>query len=120
MKYLTAQQRRPRFLLALGTGLVLAAALGARPAAAAPYCDVPLKVKLTPDVPSPSDVGFLNSLLGNHPQYRLVYRGHDTDDSDDIHVMLAGPGPDYLCWAVIETMRRDGRIVFVQRDYSPG
>jgi hypothetical protein len=57
-------------------GLLLLALLGSESAAAAPGedCTARLTVALTPDVPDASDVGFLSSLLGNHPAYRLDLR----------------------------------------------
>jgi hypothetical protein len=112
MKHSKANPGR-RLLLFLGVGVMLSALPGGGKAetAAPGACDLQLTLELTPDVPNPSDVGFLSSLLGNHPEYRLILQGRD--DQDDILVELTGPGPDYLCRDVIQTMRRDGRILSV-------
>jgi hypothetical protein len=77
-------------------------------------CDVRLTVELTPDVPNPIDAGFLSSLLSNQVGYLLSVR---RERSDSLLVLeLTGPGPDYLCQNVIETIRRDGRVLFVHVD----
>jgi hypothetical protein len=80
-------------------------------------CDLQLSVKLTPDVPSSRDAGFLSSLLGNQSGYQLTLRRQRGDA--DIDLELTGPGPDYLCQSVVEAIRRDGRVVFVQVDPDP-
>jgi hypothetical protein len=74
-------------------------------------CDVRLLVELTPDVPDPRDVGFLGSLLSDHVSYELSLRRERSDSA--IVVELTGPGPDYRCQNVIETIRRDGRVLSV-------
>jgi len=74
-------------------------------------CVVRLRVHLTPDVPDPRDLGFLSSLLNNHPGYRLTLRRESSDT--DIVLDLTGPGPDDRCQNVIETMRKDGRVLAV-------
>jgi hypothetical protein len=73
-----------------------------------------LSVELTPDVPNPRDDGFLSSLLGNKVDYQLIYRGQIDSDSDDILLELVGPGPEYRCRAVIQEMRRDGRVLSIR------
>ena len=99
-----------RFVLV--ADLALSSTLSGSATAATPApCDMPLTLRLTPDVPNPSDAGFLSSLLSNHPDFRLVYRGRSEDDS--LHVELIGPGPDYLCRRVIRVMRRDGRVLSI-------
>jgi hypothetical protein len=86
-----------------------AASLSANAVAAAPaLCDLQLTVKLTPDVPDPSDAGFLRSLLGNHPGYRLTMLHQHSGSVLDLE--LTGPGPDYLCHDVIDAIRKDGRV----------
>jgi hypothetical protein len=107
---------RAALLFSVAAG-VLATMTSAGAAEAAPpgWCDVSLAVELTPDVPNPSDVGFLSSLLSNHPDYRLVFRGRSEDDSA-VLLELIGPGPDYVCRSVLQTMRRDGRILSVHLD----
>jgi hypothetical protein len=102
------------------TAMTLAAmALATATASASPeYCDIRLHVELTPDVPDPSDMGFLGSLLGNQVDYELTLR-RERDDSD-IVLELTGPGPEYRCRQAIETIRRDGRVlsVHVRRNES--
>ena len=74
-------------------------------------CDVRLTVELTPDVPNPTDEGFLGSLLSNQVDYLLRLR---RERSDSLLVLeLTGPGPAYRCRNAIETIRRDGRVVSV-------
>lgn len=77
-------------------------------------CDVRLTVELTPDVPDESNPGFISSLLSNHPEYQLDLLRRD--DPSLIELELFGPGPDYRCHEVIETMRRDARVVAVRVD----
>ena len=93
--------------------LALASAAASNPAtASAPGpCDLKLTVELTPDVPNPSDPGFLSSLLSNHPAYQLILL--QQRDSSVIGVELTGPGPESGCRHVVETMRRDGRVLSV-------
>ncbi|MGO9852761.1 MAG: hypothetical protein ACLPTM_14250 [Steroidobacteraceae bacterium] len=71
-----------------------------------------LTVELTPDVPNADDAGFLSSLLSNHPEYRLDLLR--LDDPSLIELELAGPGPEYLCQSVIETMRKDARVLSIR------
>jgi hypothetical protein len=80
-------------------------------------CDLRLSVKLTPDVPSSRDTGFLSSLLGNQSGYQLTLQRQRGDS--DIDLELTGPGPEYLCQSVVDAIRRDGRVVFVQVDPDP-
>ena len=86
-----------------------AASLSSNAVAAAPaQCDLQLTVELTPDVPVPSDAGFLSSLLGNHPGYRLTMLQERAASVLDLE--LTGPGPEYLCHDVIDAIRKDGRV----------
>jgi hypothetical protein len=71
-------------------------------------------VEVTPDVPNPSDGGFLSSLLGNHLDYQL-FLVRVVDDTH-IDLQLQGPGPDDRCQAVIDSMRNDGRVLSIQVD----
>jgi hypothetical protein len=89
----------------------------AQPAPVAP-CDMRLRVELTPDAPDPRDAGFVNSLLGNHPDYRLTLQRRDPDSSSVIALDLTGPGPEAGCREVVKSMRNDPRVTFVevQRD----
>jgi len=75
-------------------------------------CDLRLVVGLTPDVPDPSDAGFLSSLVGNHPSFGLTLT--EQLHGSVILAELTGPGPGYLCDKVIDSMRKDGRVEFVR------
>ena len=77
-------------------------------------CDMPLRVALTPDVPDPRDAGFVSSLLGNHPDYRLTLQQQDPDNSSVIALDLTGPGPEAGCREVVKSMRKDARVVSVE------
>lgn len=73
-------------------------------------CDVRLTVELDPDVPDARSDGFLSSLLNRHFNYRLELLRQDDQDPAVLEVELRGPGPQYRCQQVIETMRRDARV----------
>lgn len=106
------------FLCGVALTLLLGLLAAATAAAAEPLsCDVQLTVELTPDVPDPSDAGFLSSLLNNHPGYRLeLVRALDPAL---VQLELSGPGPGYLCVGVIDTMRKDARVLSVRIDEGP-
>lgn len=102
--------------------VMLIAALGSNAAAAdSPRsCDLSLTVELWPDVPDASDAGFLSSLLSNHTSYRLTLRQQRSSTVVDLD--LTGPGPDERCEKVVDSMRRDGRVLSVhvqQADANP-
>ena len=97
------------FAVLMSLALASAAASNAAAAATPASCDLELTVALTPDVPNPRDRGFLSSLLSNHPAYQLVLR--EQRDSSVIGVELTGP--DYGCRDVVDTMRRDGRVLSI-------
>jgi hypothetical protein len=98
---------------ALGLTLWETPVLGAGFAASLPAaCDLRLVVQLTPDVPNPRDPGFLSSLLGNHPSYRLNLR-QERDDSLLV-LDLTGPAPDDGCQSVVDAMRKDARVIFIR------
>jgi hypothetical protein len=80
-------------------------------AAAPPSCSMSLDVELTPDVPNARDAGFLSSLLGDHPAYRLVLQR----EIDDTHLILqlTGPGTEDDCEDVVDSMRDDSRVVSI-------
>jgi hypothetical protein len=102
-----------------GAAVLLASVLlctTASAAAPAP-CQVRLTVELTPDVPEPTDAGFLGSLLSNQVNYRLSLH---RERSDSLLVLdLTGPGPQYRCRNAIEAIRRDGRVLSVHVHKSP-
>jgi hypothetical protein len=94
---------------------VLAAVLGSCVAAASPaVCNMRLTIELTPDVPDPLDSGFLSSLLNNKVSYRLTLLSQQPGSV--IVTELVGPGPEYRCRNVVETMRKDGRVLSVHLD----
>jgi hypothetical protein len=80
-------------------------------------CVVELSVELTPDVPNPRDPGFLSSLLSNQPGYHLTLRRVSSETV--IVVDLSGLGPADRCQNVIETMRKDGRVLAVNEPGVP-
>ena len=74
-------------------------------------CEMQLAVRLTPDVPNPRDAGFLSSLLDNETGYELTLR---RQEAGSIVVLdLSGRGSAASCRQVVETMRRDGRVLSV-------
>ena len=83
-------------------------------AASLPVCDMRLDVVLTPDVPDPREIGFLSSLLNNHPGYQLTLL--DEEPGSFVVLHLSGPGPGYRCEDVIDTMRRDGRVLSIDAE----
>jgi hypothetical protein len=85
----------------------------AQPAPVAP-CDMLLRVELTPDVPDPRDARFVNSLLSNHPDYRLTPQRREPDNSSVIALGLVGPGPEAGCREVVKSMRKDARVISVE------
>jgi hypothetical protein len=76
-----------------------------------PSCSLHLAVELTPDVPNVRDGGFLSSLLGDHPGYRLTLQS----EIDDTHLILqlTGPGTPDACENVVDSMRDDGRVLSI-------
>jgi hypothetical protein len=100
-------------------GAVLASVLiCATASAAAPApCHVRLTVELTPDVPNPTDPGFLGSLLSNRVDYLLSLRRERSDTL--LALELTGPGPDDRCQNAIEAIRRDGRVLSVRVNNAP-
>jgi hypothetical protein len=93
--------------VALVSGLASNTSIAAAPA----DCDVRLTIELTPDVPHPTDAGFLDSLLSNQVDYQLSLRRERSDSL--LVVELTGPGPAYRCHDAIQTIRRDGRVLSV-------
>ena len=98
-------------VLAAAAALVAAYPLSADDPMATPKCALRLSLEVTPDVPNPTDSGFVSSLLGNHPGFQLWV----LSKVDDTHVelQLQGPGPDQNCQDVVESMRNDGRVASI-------
>jgi hypothetical protein len=99
----------------MGAFLLLAMhPLRADPPMSPPTCAMRLSLEVTPDVPDPTDGGFLSSLLGDHPTYQLFLLSRD----DDTHVtlQLQGPGPAERCREVITSMSHDGRVQSIQEN----
>jgi len=97
----------------LGVPLV-AGSFGLAHAGAVVSCEERLTVKVTPEVDNPADLGFLGSLLSGHPDYRLALQQHD--EPSVMVLDLTGPGPADQCRNVIETMRKDKRVLSVRVD----
>jgi hypothetical protein len=111
--------KRWRPALGIFGAVVLASVLVSRTASAATpaSCHARLTVELTPDVPNPTDTGFLGSLLSNRVNYLLSVR---RERSDSLLVLdLTGPGLDYRCQNAVETIRRDGRVLSVRVNNAP-
>ena len=108
---------RPRMGIFGAVALASMLPFGTAAAAAPAPCHVQLTVELTPDVPDPTDAGFLSSLLSNRVNYLLSVR---RERSDSLLVLdLTGPGPDYHCRNAIEAIRRDGRVLSVHVNKTP-
>jgi hypothetical protein len=75
-------------------------------------CALHLAVTLTPDVPDPSDSGFISSLLNDHSAYRLTLQ--QVRDSNHLDLQLYGPGTDHSCSEVVGSIRKDARVQSVQ------
>jgi len=75
---------------------------------APPQCALRLSLEVTPDVPNPTDPGFISSLLGDNVGFNLFLLKR----VDDTHVnlQLQGPGEMSNCRAVVRSMREDGRV----------
>lgn len=97
-----------------GAALLIAAICACGLAEASPRmtCAERLTIKLTPDIPDPSDPGFLSSLLSNQVGYQLLLRGK----SDDSRIVLdlIGPGPGYRCRDAVRTLSKDSRVLSVR------
>jgi hypothetical protein len=100
---------------AVVSAALLAAVMASQVAAASPaVCDMRLAIELTPDVPDPLDSGFLSSLLNNKVSYRLTLLSQQPGSV--IVTELVGPGPESRCRKVVETMRKDARVLSVHLD----
>lgn len=85
-----------------------------RLAASVAPCEVRLRVKLTQGVPDPIDAGSLRTLLRDHSDYRLTVQRQIPEDPSVVALVLTGPGPTAGCREVINSMRKDVRVVSVQ------
>ena len=90
-------------LVMFGTGTLTAQNAGPPGA-----CAMHLSLEVTPDVPDPSDGGFLSSLVGNNVGYQLSVER--VVDETHVDVLLYGPGPAANCQRVLDSMRQDGRV----------
>ena len=77
-----------------------------------PRCALRLSVVVTPDVPNPGDLGFISSLLGDHPGYQLFLL--QVVDDTHVNLQLQGPGRAEGCQAVVASIGNDGRVASVQ------
>jgi hypothetical protein len=105
------------FTLAGGLPLVLTVLLtvGGAAHAAPTACDVRLQVELSPDVANPRDAGFISSLLGNHPDYRLTLQHQDPENASSVTLALSGPANSAAgCREVVNSMRKDARVVSIK------
>jgi hypothetical protein len=77
-------------------------------------CDMRLRVELTPDIANPRDAGVISSLVTSHPDYQLSLEHSDLENSSIIALSLRGPGPEAGCRDVVQSMRRNARVVSVE------
>jgi hypothetical protein len=84
-------------------------------------CDLHLDVHFTPDVDNPRDPAFLGSLLGANPGYSLrVHRHIDGADAATYELELTGPGPNYLCRNIVDSIRRSGFVLSAEIEAPAG
>ena len=103
--------RNPLYFLLLALAAALPLGFARIASASDEMCNVRMTVELTPDIPDARNASFLSSLLANHPEYSLSLLRQD--DPSRIEVDLFGPGPAYLCRDVINTMRKDSRVLAI-------
>ena len=84
------------------------------PAALVATCEMRLRVELTPDVPDPRAARFVGSLVGDHPDYWLTLQGQDLDNGSVIALDLTGPGPEARCRQVVNSVRKNAGVVWVE------
>ena len=100
--------RKPASIVAM---LIFLVGTSVTTVAETPRCKIKLAVQLTPDVPNPRDPSFLSS-LSDDPRFVLTWvRSTDTG----VILELTGPGPQYRCSNEIGRIRRDGRVLKVDR-----
>ena len=107
-----ADHRTTASVTAASLGLLVAGIVYSDEPMIAPKCAMRLSVEVTPDVPNPSDGGFISSLLGNHAGYQL-YLVRVVDDSH-VDLQLQGSGTVESCEEVVDGMRNDGRIQSIE------
>ena len=100
-----------RFTPLLSVAALLLLGSTAAHAQSQPECMMHLVVELTPDVPNPKDEGFLSSLVNDHPASQLNWV--KKIDMSFVALDLSGPGPLDHCEDVVDTIRRDGRVLSV-------
>jgi hypothetical protein len=100
-------------LLALLAVLGPGAARAAAQAAPATPCDLRLWVELSPDVPTPLGAAFLSSLLGHRAGYRLTVEWQEPESTFLFALDLTGPGPEASCREVVDSMRKDTRVLSI-------
>ncbi|MEJ0035699.1 MAG: hypothetical protein WDO68_06430 [Gammaproteobacteria bacterium] len=105
---------KTRFPSLLPIGAIVLLGSTAAHAAPPPACDMHLIVELTPDVPNPHDAGFLSSLLNDHPEFQLSWVKQV--DMSFVALDLSGPGSLDRCEDVVDTMRRDGRVLSIHAE----
>ena len=105
---------KPRFSPLLSMAAILSLGSAAAYADSPPECAMHLVVELTPDIPNPHDAGFLSSLLNDHPEYQLNWVKQV--DMSFVALDLSGPGPLDRCEDVVETRRRDGRVLTIHAE----
>jgi hypothetical protein len=101
-------------LIALLAVLGPAAADAAVQAAPVTPCDLHLRVELSPDVPTPLGGAFLSSLLSNRAGYRLTLEWQEPESAFLFALDLTGPGPEAGCREVVDSMRKDARVVSIE------
>lgn len=77
-------------------------------------CAMRLRVELTSDTANPRDAGVISSLVTSHPDYQLSLEHSDLENSSGIALSLRGPGPEAGCREVVQSMRRNARVVSVE------
>src|SRR4029077_11606133 len=77
-------------------------------------CAMRLRVELTPDIANPRDAGVIASLVTSHPDYQLSLEDSGLENSSVIALSLRGPGPEAGCREVVQSMRRNARVVSVE------
>jgi hypothetical protein len=77
-------------------------------------CAMRLRVELAPDIANPRDAGVISSLVTSYPDYQLSLEHSDLENSSVLALSLRGPGPEAGCREVVQSMRRNARVVSVE------